>query len=246
MRPIVFAGPSLYGVRVDDRAIDLRPPARQGDILKAVTEGASIVGLIDGVFGAEAAVWHKEILYALSLDVRVLGAASMGALRSAECALFGMEPVGTIANRYCRGELDDDAAVALTFGPAELGWCPITLPLVDVDDLAATLVNAGQIEATAATRLAEAARELFYADRTLDRLLMTAFPADLPLQARIAVAIKSAGRSLKQKDAIALLDAIQRPGKPVDKRWTMAEPPMWRHVVAPATRPLVTGLSHRI
>ena len=40
--------------------------------------------IIDGVFQSEPAVRHKEILWALSLGVPVVGAASMGALRAAE------------------------------------------------------------------------------------------------------------------------------------------------------------------
>ncbi|MEJ0097006.1 MAG: TfuA-like protein [Bauldia sp.] len=51
---------------------------------KAVLAGASVIGLVDGVFENVASVWHKEILYALSEGVQVFGAASMGALRAAD------------------------------------------------------------------------------------------------------------------------------------------------------------------
>jgi hypothetical protein len=246
MKPVVFAGPSLYGVAANGSQIEVRPPARQGDILRAVTEGARMIGLIDGVFAAEAAVWHKEILYALSLDVRVLGAASMGALRAAECAPFGMEPVGVIADKYCRGELDDDAAVALTFGPAELGWRPLTLPLVDVDDFAAGLEATGDLGRRDALRLAAVAREIFYADRTLEQLLSRAFPGDAPRQTSIARAISSYGPSLKQRDALALLDAVQRPRAAVERWCKMAESPTWRQVAGGQAAAPVTGLSHGI
>jgi hypothetical protein len=100
---LVFAGPSIHGETVDLTGIELRPPAVQGDLLRAVVEGASVIGLIDGAFEATASVWHKEILHALSEGVAVVGGASMGALRAAECAAFGMEPVGQIARLLLSG-----------------------------------------------------------------------------------------------------------------------------------------------
>ena len=42
-----------------------------------------VVGVIDGAFLSGPAVWHREIIWALSQGVQVLGAASMGALRAA-------------------------------------------------------------------------------------------------------------------------------------------------------------------
>ena len=94
---VLFAGPSVYGLDLDLSGIVLRHPAKQGDVIAAVRDGATAIGLVDGYFGGAAAVWHKEILYALSLGVRVLGASSMGALRAAECAAYGMEPIGEVA-----------------------------------------------------------------------------------------------------------------------------------------------------
>ena len=64
---VLFAGPSLYGLDLDLSGIVLRPPAKQGDVIAAVRDGATAIGLVDGYFGGAAAVWHKEILYALSL-----------------------------------------------------------------------------------------------------------------------------------------------------------------------------------
>ncbi len=46
---------------------------------------------------------------------------------------FGMKPIGAIALAYASGALDDDAAVALSHGPAELGFPPVTEPLVNVE-----------------------------------------------------------------------------------------------------------------
>src|SRR5436853_151187 len=113
---IIFAGPSLYGF--DSSAahpgcepVENRGPAAQGDIARAVVDGATAIGLVDGRYEDVAAPWHKEILYAIEQGVHVFGAASMGALRAAECAAFGMTGIGAVFERYHSGELTDDAAV---------------------------------------------------------------------------------------------------------------------------------------
>ncbi len=61
------------------------------------------VGLIDGAFAETRAVWHREILWALSQGIHVFGAASMGALRAVELAPFGMRGVGTVYRAYQTG-----------------------------------------------------------------------------------------------------------------------------------------------
>ena len=154
---VVFAGPSIHGAPFDARGLELRGPAAQGDLTLATKQGARVIGLIDGAFSSVAAVWHKEILFALSQGVAVYGAASMGALRAAECAAFGMIPVGLIAHAYLAGELDDDGAVALTMGPAALGWPATTEPLVDVWATADHLVSMGILTREQGTRLTAAA-----------------------------------------------------------------------------------------
>ena len=78
-------------------------PARQGDIWRAVRAHRPVaIGLIDGVFFHEPAVWHREILWALAEGVHVFGAASMGALRAAELEPFGMRGVGRVFAAYPR------------------------------------------------------------------------------------------------------------------------------------------------
>ena len=86
---VLFAGPTLYGTVVPGRRVagtDIvcLPPAQQGDIARAVLQGATVIGLVDGRYEDVAAPWHKEILFAIDQGVRMLGAASKGALRAAE------------------------------------------------------------------------------------------------------------------------------------------------------------------
>ncbi len=77
-------------------------------------------------------VWHKEVLHAIDLGVRVLGASSMGALRAAELDRFGMEGVGEIYAYYRDGWLTADADVALLHGAAEDDYRPLSWPMVNV------------------------------------------------------------------------------------------------------------------
>lgn len=229
---IVFAGPSLHGVVHDRSGLIVRPPAAQGDILRAVRDGAQSIGLIDGVFASSAAVWHKEILYALSQDVQVLGASSMGAIRAAECAAFGMVPVGRIAGDFCRGALDDDAAVALVFGPAELDYCPLSEPLVDVDDKAERLCASGVMTAGEGEDLREAARAMHFADRGAETLFARAYShADRrAFLLRQYVAMRP---SAKQRDAVELLERIRtHSAHPEPRNWQMHQAPIWSQTLA--------------
>ncbi|MFK7941410.1 MAG: TfuA-like protein, partial [Paracoccaceae bacterium] len=87
---VVFAGPSLAGLDLTAYGtLEFRPPARQGDIWRAVREKPAAIGIIDGYFEGVPAVWHKEILWSLHQGIPVLGASSMGALRAAEMDAFG-------------------------------------------------------------------------------------------------------------------------------------------------------------
>jgi hypothetical protein len=130
----VFLGPSLPAREARRLLPDARvfPPARQGDVWRALARRPRAIALIDGVFESEPSVWHREILDALDAGVPVIGAASMGALRAAELAGQGMRGVGRIYRWYRDGVVRDDAEVALLHADAEHGYQPLTVPLVNV------------------------------------------------------------------------------------------------------------------
>lgn len=228
---IVFAGPSIFGAEIDTTGIDLRGPALQGDLTQAVSDGATVIGLIDGAFSSVAAVWHKEILFALSQGVRVYGASSMGALRAAECATFGMIPVGKIARAYLDGELDDDAAVALTMGPAEWGWQAVTEPLVDVWATLDHLRSLGEVDVDQHTRLLSAAAALHFTVRTPDAIITRAFP--LIENQSLLEAYDRCHVSQKQMDAVELINLIRAIEPPTSHpSWRFEASPMWRSFLA--------------
>src|SRR3712207_1538240 len=97
-RLVVFLGPSLSAQEANALAPGCRllPPARQGDIWRALTWLPGALALVDGVFEAQPSVWHHELLAALETGLAVFGGASMGALRAAELAEHGMVGVGRI------------------------------------------------------------------------------------------------------------------------------------------------------
>lgn len=236
---VLFAGPSLAGPPyapgptprpdVDGATdIDARGPATQGDIARAVLAGASAIGLVDGRFEDMAAVWHKEILFALSRGVTVLGAASMGALRAAECADFGMIGIGRIFERYRSGELDDDVAVAQVHAPQELGYQPLSEALVNVEATVAELDRLELIDPFESSRLLTSARALFFKQRTMSAV---AFGASLGGRTdEIAALLSRYKVDQKRIDALMLVEQLcQRgPDRMPPPDWRFAETRLFR------------------
>jgi len=208
MRLIVFAGPSLHGTAaLAATGLYLAPPAKCGDVMQAALAGYDVIGLIDGVFESGPAVWHKEILFALELGCRVFGAASMGALRAAECWPFGMTGIGAIFEDYRTARRTADADVALVHGPAETNYLPLTIPLVDVADIIARMLNAGIIDAPLAMTLDDLARNTYFKSRTWQALLSGA-GLSASLRASILQWIEGSGPAAKARDALLLIERL--------------------------------------
>ncbi|MCV3272839.1 TfuA-like protein [Roseobacter sinensis] len=171
-RTILFAGPSLAGLTdgLPDH-ISLRAPVQQGDIYLAALESPRAIAVVDGFFEGMPAVWHKEILWALTRSIPVLGAASMGALRAAEMDVFGMVGVGAIYDGYRDGALEDDDEVALLHGPAEMGYPALSLAMVNVRATLAAAETAGVVDGDGAARLVARAKAQFYKTRTWASIL---------------------------------------------------------------------------
>jgi TfuA protein len=165
--PLVYLGPSLPVARA--RALldaDYRPPVKRGDLPQR-HEGTIVI--IDGEFGQNLSVSPKEILRLLDRGTRVIGASSMGALRAAELSVYGMQGCGWVFDAYQSGRVDADDEVAVAYSPDDLSC--LTVPLVNVRYWLELLLAAGAIDAVTARRLLKGARQLFYADRSEERLL---------------------------------------------------------------------------
>src|SRR5512137_2975854 len=170
---IVFLGPSLEQ-KAAEKILPAYylPPARRGDLLSAVHDGATIIGLIDGVFHQESAVAHREILAAIKKGVRVVGASSMGALRAAEMDTLGMTGIGEVYRMYRSGELISDDEVALVFDP-ETGLA-LSEPLVNIRFTLKEAERQGIISPQDHASLLAAARAVFYPQRTYKRIAAAA------------------------------------------------------------------------
>lgn len=229
-RPVLFAGPSLPAADVLD-TIELRPPALCGDLAALLDDLPPAVGLVDGCFELAPTVWHKEVLDLLAHGVPVLGAASLGAIRAAELATMGMEGVGAVFTGYASGAIRRDDAVMLDHSPAELGFRPLTLSLVDAE----AALAAAPMPAVDRRLLQRIARTTCYRERTwalcLRRLAeRTGRPAPVTEEALAAIP------SLKRRDARALAARLLEARAPAPRH----RPPItkfYRRLLATSARP---------
>jgi hypothetical protein len=167
MKIAIFAGPTLSGDPLLAKCdVTWLPPVAQGDVYWAVRAGARAIGIIDGRFESTPAVWHKEILWALSRGVHVFGAASMGALRAAELAPFGMVGVGKIFRDFQRGVLTDDDEVAVLHAPEEMHYRPLTVAMVDIRATIGAAREADILSPRCAAAVTGAAKAQFFKERT--------------------------------------------------------------------------------
>ena len=212
MRVVAFAGPS---VSPEQRAafpeIEWRGPAEAGDLLRLPVGRPVTVCLIDGYFDHRPAVRHKEILLLLAEGVPIVGGSSIGALRAAEMAPFGMQGVGAIYRAYAQARIDGDDEVALAHGPEEWGWRPLSVPLVEVRATLCRALRTRVLDAGEARTVREVAAGIHYADRSWEALLSAA-PA--PVGRRLRAALPRVEVPLKRLDAIACLRAASATPRP--------------------------------
>lgn len=174
---VVFLGPSLSAGEARRVArCTVLPPARQGDVWRALARRPAAIALVDGVFESVPSVWHHELLDALHAGVAVFGGASMGALRAAELAQHGMVGVGRVYGWYRAGVLDGDDEVALLHAGPEQGFRPLTVPLVTVRATADALRGRRAATPREAGALVAAAAGLHFQDRTWRAVLAAAAP----------------------------------------------------------------------
>ena len=221
---IVFLGPSMpHAAARKILDADYRPPAARGDIFRCLGTGVRRIALIDGVFHATPSVWQREILAAIDEGIEVLGASSMGALRAAELAPFGMIGCGTIFGWYRDGVIDGDDEVALLHGDADSSWRALSEPLVTVRATLARAVSQGRLGRDDAEALLADAKRTFYPQRSLRQLVagQSGRGWSEPRRHQVERALAEARVDLKRADAELLL---------------------WRCATsAPATRPPIVG-----
>ncbi|WP_170775712.1 TfuA-like protein [Ruegeria lacuscaerulensis] len=189
MTAVVFAGPTLSAKAVAAHLdATVLPPVRQGDVYRVTRDKPSAIGIIDGYFEGVPSVWHKEILWAMEQGIPVFGSASMGALRAAELADFGMIGVGRIFDDYHSGVLQDDDEVAVLHGPAELGYPSLSVPMVSIRTTVERARAEGVLSDEGAQTLLRVSKETQYKKRQWEGIVkaltggseITSFMAWLP------------------------------------------------------------------
>ena len=212
-RVCLFAGPSLSAADVQaafrhvDAEVTVRPPIEQGDILRLAYQLPDVIGIVDGQFFHAPAVLHREILFALERGVRILGAASIGALRAAELDGFGMEGIGEIYRRYRAGTIDSDDEVAVLHGPAADRFRPLTEALVTIRHNLGRARRRGVISPRAASAALSTMRRLHFTRRT-HAALLGAVPDDE--RAALLAFMDHEAVDLKRHDALLLARTIAR------------------------------------
>lgn len=211
MRAVVFAGPTLPPSRAPEvPGLVWRPPVRQGDLYKAALSRPALIGVVDGTFEVVPTVWHKEILWAMSQGIHVYGAGSIGALRAAELADFGMIGIGAVYEAYHCGDLDADDEVAVLHGPQELDYVPVTQAMVNIRATLDAAVACGVAEPAVAAALIGIAKALFYKERTYEAVMDAGSEQGLPREAlhRLAAWLPDGRVDRKRQDAFAMVRAM--------------------------------------
>lgn len=164
-KAVIFTGNSIS--HEDAKKIlmaDYQPPVRRFQLEKFVQQGYKVMGIIDGIFFDRAAVGHREIISALNAGVKVVGGASMGALRASELDTHGMIGVGKVYEWYRDGIIESDDEVAVSTNPDTFE--PISMPLVNMRETLKAALAAGIVSEKEHGDLLELAINTYYPDRS--------------------------------------------------------------------------------
>jgi hypothetical protein len=186
------------------------PPVSMGDVFGLVDRQPAAIAIIDGLFEQTPAVWHKEILFALSQGIRVFGASSMGALRAAELHAFGMEGVGEIFESFRDEILEDDDEVAVVHGAEAEGYRCLSDAMVNIRHGLTQATAAGVISEATSSRLIAEAKSRYYPERSWHGLLRAAgnLGVSAAERTRLQRWLAQNKPDLKRADAIALLSHL--------------------------------------
>jgi hypothetical protein len=211
MSVVVFVGPTIS--RTDAREIldaQYLPPAAAGDVYDAALSGPDAIAIIDGFFERVPAVWHKEILFAMSRGIPVYGSSSMGALRASELHPFGMHGVGRIFEWFRDGVLIDDDEVTVVHGEAESGYRGVSDAMVNIRDGLARACESRVISEQTREALVSAVKRRFYPDRSWRACLASARDLGMPASEIDALSayVSQQRPDLKRDDAVQLLKTL--------------------------------------
>ena len=150
----------------------------------------------------------------LERDVRIVGAASLGAIRAVELSGYGMEGVGWVFRALRRGWIRADADLAVACDPDT--WAARSLPLVQVRYAAHTAIPKLTRQEQRGTLAA--AQAIYFPHRTWSTLARALARRGGPLgsQAEDLVNRLAAAPDIKRADALMAVDALT--GAPTSTR----------------------------
>ena len=214
-RTLVFTGPTLDEDTIHDIVpnAEVLPPVGAGDLLRLSLEAGDLVAIIDGFYFQAASVRHKEILDLLQRGIHVWGAASMGAMRAAELAAFGMRGFGAIFRAYCDGEIDGDDEVAVLHAPQDMEYIKLTEALVNIRYACQTAVLEGLLSQDDYQMILATVEDLPFFERSYPRIWPKVCARGISSQVieRLRPFVLQKRLDLKRKDALEMLQALQSP-----------------------------------
>lgn len=212
LKPIIFLGPSLPIERA--KAIldaDYRGPAKKGDFLQLILRETEVVGLIDGFFLQDYPPTPIEVYNLVKKKGTVLyGSSSLGALRAVELSKYGMIGVGKIYNLFRRGILDSDDEVAVSFTDYSNYKSEA---LIDIRYNLFLAEKKSVIDNQTKKRILKVSRDVYFPYRTYDDILdrcKQKYPSNLHFIEQFREYLKTDKKSLKEIDAILLLNTIKQ------------------------------------
>jgi hypothetical protein len=180
---VLFAGPSGCDTVLRLDGIDLRPPARRGDIAAlAGSAPPGVVALADGVFHQALAVGHAEMRDAVAAGWQVWGLSSLGAIRACEMRHLGVRGYGVVYRRFVADESFSDDEVALLHAPGP-PYQGVSEPLIHIRLGLQALVDARALAPARRRALLNRLKRMWYGDRTLGFVraaLLAAQPKSAP------------------------------------------------------------------
>jgi hypothetical protein len=210
-RVVVTAGPTITAADVRQLlpAAEVVAPIAFGHTYSYRLRAGDTLLIIDGLLLQAPAVRHKELLELIGQGVRVAGCSSMGALRAAELAPFGMLGFGEIFDGYRSGILQADDEVALVHGEAEDGYPVMVDALVNLRATVTAAAGGGLITAEQATRIVNVASGLPFTHRGWQQVLSAAgVPAGQV--GALAHQLRRARVDAKRRDAVTALTELRR------------------------------------
>ncbi|MCF6806901.1 hypothetical protein L3V79_00650 [Thiotrichales bacterium 19S9-12] len=143
----------------------IKPSIKAGDLIQAINHQYNVAIIIDGNFNFTRSIWHKEILWAMTQGVKVIGCSSMGALRAAELDQFGMIGSGYVYSLYKNNITSDDSEVAVNYSITSKG-IQSSIPFVNIRYTLEHLLNKHFINKTEQNNITKLTKNIFYKKRT--------------------------------------------------------------------------------